>query len=152
MKPHPRVRKMVKWGGLVAGMALVPGWLVLFLFVGAHFWHSKDGRWARLDVFDFSYGQVVPAPPEYDPAFVWGKTSKERWWSYDRPAPQLSISIAHLLLISTACLGLSGIAWWLDRRDRCRRARVDLCPECNYERTGLVAGAVCPECGAKGGV
>ena len=31
-----------------------------------------------------------------------------------------------------------------------RRARLNLCPKCNYDRTGLAATAVCPECAAPG--
>jgi len=30
-----------------------------------------------------------------------------------------------------------------------RRPRPGFCPNCNYDRTGLAAGAVCPECGSK---
>ena len=37
-------------------------------------------------------------------------------------------------------------AWRLDTLAR-RRARLNLCPKCNYDRTGLAPGAVCPECG-----
>jgi hypothetical protein len=37
-------------------------------------------------------------------------------------------------------------AWRVDVR--ARRAAFNLCPKCDYDRTGLAAGAVCPECGA----
>ncbi len=30
---------------------------------------------------------------------------------------------------------------------RWRRRRAGRCPKCNYDRTGLSSGAVCPECG-----
>ena len=30
------------------------------------------------------------------------------------------------------------------------RIRTNCCPKCNYDRTGLAQGAVCPECGSAG--
>jgi hypothetical protein len=42
------------------------------------------------------------------------------------------------------------LAWrldWLDAR-AARRARLNLCPKCNYDRAGIAKDAVCPECGA----
>jgi hypothetical protein len=41
----------------------------------------------------------------------------------------------------------STAAWRLDTRAR-RRARVGHCPACNYDRRGIPAASVCPECGA----
>ena len=47
--------------------------------------------------------------------------------------------------------GLSRLSRSLYLRNRHRRrSRAGKCPECNYDRTGLAAGAVCPECGAGG--
>jgi len=40
----------------------------------------------------------------------------------------------------------TAFAWRLDTLAR-RRARVGLCAHCHYDRRGLVAGVVCPECG-----
>ena len=41
----------------------------------------------------------------------------------------------------------TAVAWRLDTLAR-RRANKLLCTKCTYDRTGLAAGAVCPECGA----
>jgi rubrerythrin len=46
-----------------------------------------------------------------------------------------------------AALALTLYAWHLDTLAR-RRARLNFCPKCNYDRTGLPKDAVCPECGA----
>jgi len=41
----------------------------------------------------------------------------------------------------------SAAAWRLDALAR-RRARLNLCPKCNYDRAGIAGDAKCPECGA----
>ncbi len=49
------------------------------------------------------------------------------------------------LFVPTLLIAL--LAW---RRDilTWRRAHPHVCPKCHYDRTGLAANAVCPECGA----
>ena len=49
--------------------------------------------------------------------------------------------------IALCALGVTAFARYLDTLAR-RRARIGFCPKCNYDRTGLAAGAVCPECGS----
>ena len=41
---------------------------------------------------------------------------------------------------------LTIVAWRLDALER--RVRMGHCRKCNYDRRGLAAGVVCPECGA----
>jgi hypothetical protein len=52
-----------------------------------------------------------------------------------------------LWVLAAASLLATGIAWRLDTLAR-RPARLNLCPKCNYHRTGLENDAVCPECGS----
>jgi rubrerythrin len=40
----------------------------------------------------------------------------------------------------------TAFTWRLDTLAR-RRERLGRCPKCNYDRAGIAAGAVCPECG-----
>ncbi len=49
--------------------------------------------------------------------------------------------------LPAAALFFTAFLWYLDTLAR-RRARLNLCPKCHYDRTGLAAGAKCPECGA----
>ena len=49
--------------------------------------------------------------------------------------------------VMAVCVLVTGAAWHRDTSLR-RRARLKLCPKCGYDRAGLAAGAVCPECGS----
>ena len=44
------------------------------------------------------------------------------------------------------CVLITALAFRLDTLAR-RRARMNLCAKCHYDRTGLAGDAVCPECG-----
>jgi len=59
------------------------------------------------------------------------------WFAFDLP----------LWIPSLLCTAGTIFAWRLDDIAR-RRVRAGFCPKCDYDRTGLAAGAVCPECGA----
>ncbi len=49
-------------------------------------------------------------------------------------------------IVIAPCLLLTVILWRLDTLPL-RRAKLNLCPHCNYDRTGLALDAKCPECG-----
>lgn len=52
-------------------------------------------------------------------------------------------------LVAIAVVGTGIVAFMrLDTLAR-RRARVNHCPKCNYDRAGLAKDVVCPECGAR---
>ncbi len=148
MKPHPRIRKTVKWGGAVVTVLLAVVW------IGSAWWAIS---WYRqrgisfivvngcLDVED-RLGR--PWPTEllgwevrpHDPHFRWSLdwASRSSVWLISVP---LWMPLALSVIVTAA-------AWRLDTLAR-RRARMNLCPKCNYDRTGLAAGVVCPECGTK---
>ena len=94
MKPHPRIRKTIKWGG-----AAVPT-LTGAVWIG--------GGWAEFGTRPAGDRYIIP---------MW-------------PVPVLSLRVT----IS---------AWHHDAR-ALRRARLNLCPTCNYDRAGLSRGAVVP--------
>jgi hypothetical protein len=50
-------------------------------------------------------------------------------------------------LIALPVVASSAAAFVVDRRIK-GRARINLCPKCNYDRAGIAGDAKCPECGA----
>ena len=150
MRPHPNIRKTIKWGGAaVTVLLVVVWWWSAMATPTVHFF--PGGTYIALSEGSFSFGQkdgLRNANPsslrqaERD-LFRWNGRC---WWSSivgtSCPIWQLVIVVA----IPT------GFAWCLDAFARRRaRGRGNLCPNCNYDRAGIGAGAVCPECGSKGG-
>ena len=146
MKPHPKIRKTVKWGGAAVSV------LLLVVWVGSGWvWVRWDGsHWGAVvqsGVISF-LDYRSPVPPEYQ-----GWTSMVHphafplLWSFQSEAAQFAYRYSVPLWAPLlTCILPPLIAWRLDTLAR-GRARVDSCPKCNYDRTGLAAGAVCPECG-----
>ncbi len=146
MKPHPRIRKTIKWGGAVVTVLLVVAW------VGGNWlcvaWSNGSGHWFAITsgglhaqyyppvffVRGFGFSQT-PYP------FTWLPVWVEKRYRWHLIVP-LWIAIAPLAI---TC----GMAWRLDTIAR-RRAKggLNLCPKCNYDRTGILKDAKCPECGA----
>ena len=147
MKPHPKIRKMVKWGGAVVTVLLVVVW------IGSGWWQicwerAPDryvviaGGLLRLCDDNSSHGVRLGLFREIARA-----DSPLRWWFYadpDRTFPQFGIPLWLPAVISLAVVITARRLETLARR----RARLEFCARCNYDRAGLAAGAVCPECGA----
>ena len=69
-------------------------------------------------------------------------------WSLDHSGNQVGWTVIvpfWQLVIPTMAAAL--FAWLVDAK-YLRRAREGACPACGYDRAGLAAGVVCPECGA----
>jgi hypothetical protein len=149
MKPHPRIRKTIKWGGAAMTVLLVVVW------IGSGWAYAmwQIGWFTRVDV----RGGVIavrhaklPGTRVVGPGWRWGvaKTDLQytadwdgyfggRVWRVDLP----------LWALATAAAVVSVLAWHLDTLAR-RRTLPNLCPKCNYDRAGLAEGAACPECGS----
>ena len=162
MKPHPRIRKTIKWGG-----AAVTGLLVV-VWIASGWWmltweYGKNNQWA------IGSGRLLVQlqagiPPVPNPQFAWGAggTGQRwtcRWWfSYhsdsfaDSRAPtggiRYTIALVPLWILFGPLLLITVAAWRLDTLAR-RRAKggLNLCPKCGYDRTGILQDAKCPECG-----
>jgi len=149
VKVRTAIRKTVKWGGAVAVVLLVALWVsskwwwVQLTPSGTTQITSSGGRlFVEVRTSNSSNRWQVGLISQVEQtavAFSW-----DFWPISDRQSTGRFIPVwfpTALVLIPTA------LAWWLDRRAS-RRSRIGLCPACSYDRLGLAAGAVCPECGA----
>jgi hypothetical protein len=151
MKPHPRIRKTIKWGGAAVTLLLVVVWIsswayhpCLYLRPGAAvslavggieiYWDDTFRTGIQAGLFE-SRRAILAA-------------GHRRWfrglWDVD---PTSGFILVPLWPFSALSAMLTCAAWRLDALAR-RRARLNLCPKCHYDRTGLAADAKCPECGA----
>jgi hypothetical protein len=113
------------------------------------FWGAEDADAVGSSVYDLgriSIWRVMSTGPRAErwPAFVRG--GNDETWTIDVPLGVMRGPLA----ISTA---VYASAWWsvlfgvgITRREL--RRRRGQCVVCAYSRTGLAAGAVCPECGS----
>lgn len=154
MRPHPKLRKAIKQLGLSLAAVFVAAWVfacisnsachldfgyVVGLSEGAATVGYRDA-WADMHaagfIQKFSGGiTMVPIrPPLWLPSFSW---LQPVGWALIIP------------LWIPAALGLAvGVpAWVLDRRAR-RAIAAGACPKCHYDRSGIPAAALCPECSA----
>jgi hypothetical protein len=144
MGPHLRIRKTVKWGGAAVTVLFVMAWLAsgwcYFTWNLARFPIGIGA--GQLRVCDYGPGafrrwhSVVtlsfhPWEMEWSPA--WNRNN----FPFDQYDTPLWIPA---LVCAAATVGL----WRWEASDI---ARLNLCAKCGYDRTGLAAGAVCPECG-----
>ena len=146
MRILPAVRKSVKWGGaaLVVGLATAwigsAWWYVVSPTFGAHQFGLGLGRLSWL---------TEPSAASVFGSWYWRECSNFPffWWFQYTTGPKrcgLYIPLWPALLIT---LIATGFAWRADLIAH-RLAMISSCMKCGYSRTGLAAGAVCPECGA----
>ncbi len=167
MKPHPRIRETVKWGGAVVTVLLVVVW------IGSGWWTWRGLQMRSLEVMAgrgriyFTVYDEVPITGTAN-GLIRGIGNQscplrpfgiellrpfgiELWFDSAKLPGLLSWAGLPLWLPATAVGVPTMFAWRLDTLAR-RRARLNLCLKCNYDRTGLAVGAVCPECGGKASV
>jgi hypothetical protein len=157
MKVHPRVRKGVKWGGLAAVA------LVVVVWIGSVWW------WCGWEVTPYTHIEIEHGRLSVSHTTgwifeneqpVWMKRCTsvlsdhpdeglELWplWVVGRGRAGLTQVFVPLWIPLLAAAGCMGLAW-----RGSARARAGCCGRCGYDRAGLGAGAVCPECGGAGEV
>ena len=148
MKPHPRIRKTIKWGGAAVTVLLVVVW------VGSGWWwigrteyghfHPVIGN-GRITLIYTTY----PLNLSHRVPGIYVERLESIWWAWGFEWENyggiraLRMPLWPFALASSASYAL---AWRLDTLAR-RRAKLNLCPKCGYDRTGILQDAKCPECG-----
>ena len=153
MRPHPRIRKTIKYGGAALTVLLVVVWIGSGWYItgwyhgvgsrgvlhsgGLALIRSRDTHWSVPDEWYWN-SRHHPDPG----CFHW------KIASYTLGSEQTTF--IPLWPVTMAAAGTTALAFRLDTLAR-RRARMNLCVKCHYDRTGLAADAVCPECGTGSG-
>ena len=147
MKPHPRIRKTIKWGGASLMLLVTVVWLISG-------WIAVGYATSRGDAFQVTGGEVgifyrlAPGVSALAPGWSCMGTPPNWGWtisSFKNSVggtiwiPLWPAVLTFLLITASASL--------FDTLAR-RRIQLNLCPNCNYDRTGLAKDAKCPECGA----
>ncbi|QQS10249.1 MAG: hypothetical protein IPK69_06415 [Phycisphaerales bacterium] len=147
MRPHPRLRKTMKWGGAAVGVLMLAAWAASERWYLHHYawpWLYGAQRGGAYLVHD--RGAMYRMPPGVYTGRVDPTVPKVWWANASISGGRTYVGIPFWLPAVVA--GLCGaIAWRLDVIAR-RRARAGACPRCLYSRAGLAANAPCPECGA----
>lgn len=149
MKLHPRIRKAIKWGGAVVTVLLIVMWAVTLRTNMMYVWPSGRGLVAA----NGQIGILSMAQPMGWIGFnyVENSAASTAWWfSYVQTPGHSQLRVPFWLPVAIG-FGIAGAARRFDTLAR-RRAKLNLCPNCGYDRTGLRDGengiAQCPECGA----
>jgi hypothetical protein len=155
VKPHPRIRKTIKWGGAAVTVLLVVVWIGSGWFIidweGSNKGVSLRGGRIAIHGADFERDvRPLPGLQIYRPRGTTFSLQLTQFYWVDNIYGWLLI-VPQWVLTAPVLFG-TATAWRLDTLAR-RRARLTphLCPKCSYDRTGLAKDAVCPECGSKGG-
>jgi hypothetical protein len=172
MKPHPRIRKTIKWGGAAVTVLLVVVWIGSGWY--AWYWQRKDGTaigvahglfwvtisdfkydWTRMGAPRHRFGPLSTFVPDFGLEIYVDPGVGPRFYDNTASAsggngPLTTSSRGYFIWpLAAFSLMATGLAWGLDSVAR-RRARVGRCPKCNYDRAGIPGNAKCPECGTGG--
>ena len=150
----------MKWGSVGATLLLLVGWALSFCITTG--WYGAVGAIpGKLGIFllpggitaehDIGNGGAGLFPPAWNGWHVTDVSSSSHvsWtirFGGTGPVDFVAIPFWCPLLLT---MGSAASAWRLDRL-AARRARQGLCPNCNYDLSGLPpspGGTPCPECG-----
>lgn len=145
VKPHPRIRKTIKWGGAAASAVLLILWGISGWWIAS--WIGSS--WLA----GFTAGGVQIGFADYKgiltgEGLCHGRLPDGARWKwlpeFHHDPVEWGILIPFwILVLATLCLTI--IAW---RMEMTVRSSLNACRVCGYDRAGLARGAVCPECGA----
>jgi hypothetical protein len=148
MKPHPRIRKTIKWGGAAVTVLLVVVWIGSCRW-GLN-WDCTPGKYLGLRNGAIRWSSCIPEDHSSRPVQWYYIGGYDLDWQFHSGQGNYGANYCVPLWIPIGMLiGITTGAWRLDTLAR-RRDRLGRCPKCNYDRAGLAKDAVCPECGSKG--
>jgi hypothetical protein len=126
--------------------------LLVAVWVGSRWWQPawvRDGT-----IVAFINGQafisIDHSNTPRESSFLWlphSNSAPFQWWFGQSHDGHRTFIWIPLWLPVAVALGLNTALWRLDSLAR-RRARLNHCPTCNYDRTGIPTAIPCPECGA----
>ena len=152
MKPHPKLRKTIKWGGAVVTVLLVVVWIGSGWFT--HTSCFRTGQIIMVGSGGFCCGEMDDLSRIDSAQLAAAEQMMSGWHAFSFEWMPSEVRAGGVRLFSypfwiplIASALATATAWRLDTLARRRRAKLNLCPKCNYDRTGLAVGAVCPECG-----
>jgi len=149
MKPHPRIRKTVKWGGAAVSVVLMVVWVGSIWYAAQYLTAFGNGVSVGNGRANYFYSIRSDSPYPEPIKYVTRSTVPLRWWFFGlRSGPGWFVAIP-LWFPLTLSLMATAAAWRLDSLARAR-SRAGLCPKCQYDLRGLQAGGKCPECGGEG--
>jgi hypothetical protein len=137
----------VKWAGVVVCVVLLGVWILSERYYAI--WIDAAGR-----AIGIGNGQLLTGrlgygrsdPHGYIPGLSFGWLDERhgpsdiRWWCMSGEGVPLWLLMWCVGFFTAIALALDAIAN--------RHLRPDRCQKCNYDRRGLPAASVCPECGA----
>lgn len=160
MRPHPRIRKVVKWGGALVTIACCT--IGLWSRRNQLVWNSSaDWPCVRIALTKGTICitrkfQERPGDSEYLHAgwqhrpvgdTGWPAIDRGTNWTFQWTADTYEQSLT-IPLWTVALSGaiVTALAWRSDYVAR-RRAKSHACPSCGYDRAGIAPPSPCPECG-----
>ena len=147
MKPHSKIRKTVKWAGVVFSAVCFAAWIGSAWFRLC--WLGKQGHGAGFGAGVVNFGWMAPGLPEYVPR-GWSfprQLEAFRWNFLWEDSGDILVFQVPLWAVLAPLLMATAAAWKLDSLAR-RRARTGLCKNCGYNLSATPTASRCPECGA----
>jgi hypothetical protein len=139
MKPHPRIRKTIKWGGAAVTLLLVVVWIGSALWRVS--WGGKGSKYLVLGAGRFGYVAGVDSDTGVDRLEIRANAAGSEWaWQVGFAPTSTGDMVFCLIPLWIPTLVFSCItapAWYLDAFDRRARRGVNLCPKCNHDRAGI---------------
>jgi hypothetical protein len=146
MRPHPRIRKTIKWVGAAVTVLLVVVWI-------ESWWLTYPlGSWGPRNHLAIELGIVEmerwSSTRYLEQDFIAILSPSFRSKDFGCVLLREGAAVRFPLWFPALCIAIVTVAaWCLDELAR-RRAPLNLCPNCHYDRAGIAAGAKCPECGS----